>query len=401
MTSTSTHPRNFVVADFVPTDALCLLGVILCCFTGFAEAAKYLHGLRLLFLALEIAVFAAAAMVWLRVRHLNSAYELRTRWLFFTWAAFALIFAVLHPISQRHVLGVGSDREDALRVADFTLLHGRYLYDAPTYLGNAITPLPGAVMLSLPFYFLGSVAIQNLFWLALFLAFVAWFFRDRSTALIMALLTFAAYTTNLDDFLVGGDYFINALYVCIAFALTLVTVEEDMPGWMQLAAAIFLGFAICSRPIYVVAFPLLLAYLWQRRGPAPAMRALLVSGCTAVLLSLPFYLYSPAHFAPLHLRHKLDFIPARYHATIALPALGLLVACIGFFIRLTRPRVYLLFGLSLFAMVGIPGWIEWFQNPFTLGGWYGVGLSAVPSLFFMLWILAHYQQTARRLRKSA
>lgn len=375
-----------------------MLGVILCCFTGLAEATKYLHGVALLLFAL--ASFVAIAMVWLRVRQVRCQYELRTRWLFLVWIAFALIFAVLHPISQRHVLGVGSDRQDALRVADFALLHGRYLYSAPTYLGNAITPLPGAVLLSLPFYFLGSVALQNLFWLALFLAFASWFFRDRSTALVMVLLTFGAYTTNLDDFLVGGDYFINALYVSIAFAAALTAYEEEMPSWLQTAAAVLLGIAICSRPIYVVAFPLLLAYLLQHRGPVPAWRALLVSGLTAAVLSFPVYLYHPAHFAPLHIRHKLDFIPASYHAVIVLPTLGILVSCIGFFTRLTRPRVYLLFGLSLFAMVGIPGWIEWFQNPFSLGGWYGVGLSAVPSLFFMLWILSRYQQTSRRLRHS-
>jgi len=396
VTSSPTRPRSFV-----PSDALSILGVAVCCLTGLAEAAKYLHGAELLLLALAIAASVAVVMVWLRFRRLNSGGELRVRWLVLLWAAFTLLFAVFHPISQHHILGVGSDRQDALRAADFTLLHARYLYDARTFLGNAITPLPGAVLLSLPFYLLGSVALQNLLWLALFLAFASWFFRDRSTAFVFVLLALGASSINLDDFLVGGDYFINALYVCIAFALTLVTFEEDMPTWMQVAAAVLLGFAIDSRPIYVVAFPLLLAYLWQRRGPAPAMRALLISGCTAALLSLPFYLYSPAHFAPLHIRHKLDFIPARYHATIALPALGLLVSCIGFFTRLTRPRVYLLLGLSLFAMVGIPGWIEWFQKPFTVSGWYGIGLSAVPCLFFMLWILSRYQQTARRLRKSA
>ena len=395
MTSTSVRLRSFVL-----TDALCFLGVILCCLTGLAEAAKYLHGTSLLFLALAIMALVIAAMVWLRRWNLNSAYELRSRWLVLLWVAFTLLFAVLYPISQRHILGIGSDRQDALRVADYALLHRRYLYSAQTYLGNAITPLPGAVLFSLPFYLLGSIALQNIFWLAIFLAFASWFFRDRSTALIMVLLTFGAYTTNLDDFLVGGDYFINALYVCIAFAAAITAFEQDMPAWLQTSSAIFLGFAICSRPIYVVAFPLLLAYLWRRRGIVPAVRALLISGLTAAVLSFPFYLYDPAHFAPLHIRDKLDFIPARYHASVVLPALGILVACIGFFTRLTRSQVYFLFGLSLFVMVGIPGWIEWFQYPFTLAGWYGIGLSAVPSLFFMLWILDRYQQTGRRLRKS-
>jgi hypothetical protein len=37
-----------------------------------------------------------------------------------------------------------------------------------------------------------------------------------------------------------------------------------------------------------------------------------------------------------------------------LPVLGLLAACAGFFIRLSRQRVYLLIGVSLFCMIGPP-----------------------------------------------
>jgi len=374
--------------------------MIACLLTGFAEVAKYFHGAMQVFFAVAIASVVVVLMVWLRWRTLRAERELRIRWLVVLWAAFALVFAVLNPISQRHILGVGSDREDALRVADYALLHGRYLYDAHTYLGNAITPLPGAILLSVPFYLLGSVALQNLAWLALFIAFACWFLRDRAAALVFVLLLFGASSGNLDDFVVGGDFLINALYVCIAFALVITTVEEDMPAWMQVAAAVFLGFAVDSRPIYVVAFPLLLAYLWQHRGPAPAIRALLISGCTAVILSLPFYFYSPAHFAPLHVEHKLDFIPARYHATVLFPALGLLTACAGFFVPLTRVRVFVLFGLSLFMMVAIPGWIQWFEQPFTVNGWYGVALSGLPGLFFMFWLFDKYQRTGRCLRSA-
>lgn len=385
---------------FISSDILCIVGVIAFSLAGIAEITKYFHGPKQFLFAIAIAASVTLVMIWLRWRHLNSTHELRIRWLVILWAGFTLLFAILYPISQRHVLGVGSDREDALRVADHLLIHGRYLYDGHTFLGNSITPLPGAVLLALPFYFLGSVALQNLLWLALFIAFSSWFFRNRSTALAYVLILLGASAGNMDDFVVGGDFFINELYVCIAFALVLAACEDEIPAWMQFAAGVLLGFAVDSRPIYVVVFPLLFAYLWKRLGPAPALRAVLISGFTALLLSVPFYLYDPAHFAPLHIKHKLDFIPAQYHATIVLPVFGLLVSCIGFFIPLTRPRVYLLIGLSLFVMLGIPGWIRWFEHPFTLYGWYGVGLSGVPAPFITLWIFSHYQQTGRRLRAA-
>jgi hypothetical protein len=395
LTSSSPQARSFLLSD-----VFCVLGVIACSLTGFAQITKYFHGAELVFFAVGIALVVVLAMLWLRWRHLKTDRELGILWLVLLWSLFALLFAVLFPISQRHILGVGSDRADALRVADSALMHSRYPYDAKTYLGNSVTPLPGAVLLSIPFYLMGNVSLQNLLWLAIFIGFSCRFFRDRSTALIYVLLLLGTSVGNLDDFVVGGDFLVNTIYVCVAVALVLATHEEKAPLWSQIASEVFLGLAVDSRPIYVVVFPLLLAYLWQRRGRNVAIRALLISGCTAALLSIPFYLYDPAHFAPLHVRHKLDFIPAKYHATFLFPALGLLGSCVGFFIRLSRQRVYLLLGISLLLMVGVPGLIEWFCAPFTLPGWYGLGLLGLPGLFFSLCIVAKYQDTGHRLRSA-
>lgn len=386
---------------FLQSDILWVLGVIVCSLTGFAEVTKYFHGVERFAFATAIALSITAAMAWLRWMQLKPDHRLRLIWLFLLWGAFAALFAVLFPISQHHVLGVGSDREDALRAASYMLVHGRYLYDARTYLGNAITPLPGAVLFAVPFYLLGCVALQNLLWLALFLVFSVWFFRDRSTALVYVLLILGTSAGSLDDFVVGGDFFINTVYVCVALGLVLATYKKAGALWPQIGTAVVLGLAVDSRPIYIVVFPLMFAYLWQREALPVAIRALLIAGATAALWSFPFYFYSPSHFAPLHVTHKLDFIPAALHPTLLFPALGILASCAGFFLRLNRRRLYLLIGISLFFMVGIPGLVEWYDSPFTLNGWYGIGLLGTPALFVSLWLFSRFQQNSAQLRGAA
>src|SRR5215470_16981462 len=90
-----------------------------------------------------------------------------------TFAGLALLFAIAYPIVNTHIPGIGSDDDDALNIAVAELFHGRYPYYARTYLGNLIHHFPGAFLLAAPFVALGSSAIQNLAWLAV------WFFILR------------------------------------------------------------------------------------------------------------------------------------------------------------------------------------------------------------------------------
>ena len=76
----------------------------------------------------------------------------------------ALTFAILYPIVDSGVVGGGCDRDEARDLAARELLGGSYHYYPVTYLGALITPLPGAVLLSIPFVLLGTSAYQNLIW---------------------------------------------------------------------------------------------------------------------------------------------------------------------------------------------------------------------------------------------
>lgn len=158
------------------------------------------------------------------------------------------------------------------------MVNGQYPYYAKTYLGNAISPLPGAIILATPFYLLGNVSLQNCVWLAVFLWFGSIYFRERSTALMAVLLTLGGALVNLDDFVVGGDFVINGIYVAVSLYLVLLAYEKNTPLIQQIGACILLGLAVDSRPPYIVVFPLLAAYLWQHRGASVAFRAVLITG---------------------------------------------------------------------------------------------------------------------------
>src|SRR4051812_33951082 len=94
--------------------------------------------------------------------------------LFLAAVLFALIVvtvAVVYPRANVHSGVRGSDRDDAANLAARHLLDLEYPYSTPTYLGNLISQLPGAVLLAAPFVAFTSSGYQNLFWLlALFLA---------------------------------------------------------------------------------------------------------------------------------------------------------------------------------------------------------------------------------------
>ena len=55
------------------------------------------------------------------------------------------LFVVVYPRVNTTTPGRGSDRDEALNLAATELLDGRYAYYPATYLGNPISPLPGAI----------------------------------------------------------------------------------------------------------------------------------------------------------------------------------------------------------------------------------------------------------------
>ena len=338
------------------------------------------------------AICIALVLGWTRWLQSNGSAQIHYGWLAALWLVLTITYLVLYPISQRHVVGVGSDSEDALRVATGQLLHCHFPYYEKTYLGNPITPLPGALLLATPFYLLGRVSLQNPIWLAIFIVFCVRFFRARSTAVAFLLIFVVGSAIALDEFVVGTDYVTNVWYICALTYFSLQAYETRWPEWQQLVLGLLFGLALSSRVVYAVFPVLMLAYLLQRGRIADALYRVAVPLAVAVAVTLPIYLYDRGHFSPLHVQEKLDFLPAGEARVLllALPVLGMLTACAGFLVRLTIPRLYLTAGIAMGIILIPPAVLECLKDHLD---WGLVGYGIASFILIGLWAMSRFEES--------
>lgn len=246
-------------------------------------------------------------------------------------AGLTAAFVVGVPPLYRDALGVGSDRADALGVALSRLADGLYPYGATTYLGNPITPLPGALLLAAPFWgATGYAGWQNPVWLLLLLAVL----RGRRPLRARPTLTWVLVAVGglevLREFLVGDDLVTGAVPAVAALAWTL-RVADGRSTAAVAAVAMVLGVTTCTRPHLVLVLVVVFAAVGVRAG---ARRALLVGGCAGlawVVLIVPFLLGGLARFSPLHVVAKVtgDRAVTVGIVVVALVAVVLLVAALA------------------------------------------------------------------------
>ena len=224
-----------------------------------------------------------------------------------TFLALLIAFAVVYPIANAGVVGGGSDADDALNLAVSELLQGRYPYYPETYLGNPISPLPGALFLSIPFVLLGNGAYQNFFWLLVFVLAMKSYLNNGRLALLLLWLILALSPAVPYQMMIGSDYTANTLYILL-FMLWLLRAasEPDLPGWQKTLPAIFLGIGLSSRANFLLILPLVAAALVRIAGWRGAIRYMGITGVAFAAVTLPFYLYDPAAFSPLHTHRDLS-----------------------------------------------------------------------------------------------
>ncbi|GAA4746382.1 hypothetical protein [Actinomycetospora chibensis] len=219
-------------------------------------------------------------------------------------AVLVALFVLGFPAAYGHAMGVGSDRSDALDVALARLADGRYPYEGVTYLGNPITPLPGALLMAAPFAWLtGDAAWQNVAGLLLLLPLLhrgSW--RRAEPTLLWACAALGGLEV-VREFVVGDDLVTGAVPAVAAAAWTLALARGTSIGAL-VAAGTALGIATCTRPhlalvVMVVAGAVGAVVGWRR--------AVLV-GTTAsavwALLILPFLAGGSARFSPWHVAAK-------------------------------------------------------------------------------------------------
>lgn len=318
--------------------------------TAYGQVERYLGSFpALLALPFAIVLLWAAAHLTARLAREPWAERSFEIVLWVLVAALAAAFAWLYPVAQSGALGAGSDRDEALDTALAALLRGDYPYYALTYLGNPISPMPGALFLAAPFHVLGGAALQNIFWIAV----LAWSLRRWYGDAVAASAFLSAFVFAnpgvMAEFVAGGDYVINAVYVAVAIEAVLVAgrAGSRSAAWLVLAA-VFLAVAVSSRIIYVAVLPAVVAYVAQQGGARRAALCAVVLGLTLAAVNLPFVLYDFAGFSPWHTAGKANVLPfGEYY----LPFLAVLVSASGFARRLGQARVYLLAGAALAVMI--------------------------------------------------
>lgn len=246
-----------------------------------------------------------------------------------TFVALAAIALYAYPIINSRPGLVGTDADDALITAATELLNGRYPYRLSTYLGNLISPMPGAVILAIPFVVLGLIQLQNIFWLAVFYLIYRHFEKDNRFALGLTWLILVLSPTVMQNLVTGGDYTANTIYVVVAiWLLARSLADKSSPAWKRLLPAILLGIGLSSRSTFMLGMPLFLSLLVQIAGWKQAIKYLSVSGVVFLAVTLPFWLFDPAGFAPLRVQSdKLkaieDFLP---FASILIPGSAILLS---------------------------------------------------------------------------
>lgn len=357
------------------------------------QIVKFLHG-RSGLCALAGACCIAVVLLWLRWVESRQSGKIHWAWFAGFWVVMLALYMVLYPISQQHLLGGGSDREDGLQRAALQLVQFHFPYYVRSYLGGAITPLPGALILAVPFALLGRASLQNLVWLGIFIFFCVKFFRSRCTALGYLVVIVLAGAGPLGDFVVGGDYVINVFYICVTVFAFLHTYEDNDAGWRHILAGVLLGIAMSSRTIFVIFQPLILAYLWQRgKGAKSALRSFALPIFVAAAVTIPIYLYDPSHFAPLHVSSKLYAIPQEYRSLmlILLPALALIIASFGFFVRLTMSKMFLIAGIASAVVLLTPSLFMVAQAPFSPQSFELLTYSALATMLIALWAFHRFE----------
>jgi hypothetical protein len=318
--------------------ALCLLipstGTIQKYFGTQGALAYILVGLPALLLILR----------WILPTFISNLTEKQAFWLaLLTFFFLVLAFAVLYPIANSGTINSGSYADEALNIAASELLHGRYPYYQKTYLGNLISPLPGAILFAAPFVLLGNSAYQNLFWLAVFFIFAIRYFKGGVLALTLLWIILVFSPSVLQNLVTGVDYLANTIYVLLLMWWVIRSVSDGTaPAWRKIISSALLGIGLSSRSNFLLLTPLLFSALVQNAGWKPAIKYTVVMCLSFLAVTIPFWLYDPQGFTPLiQQTKKVAQYPVLPFGGIIIPSVAGVIALALSFQRMNRDNVTL------------------------------------------------------------
>jgi hypothetical protein len=301
--------RGFIRNRSVIEHALIVSGLLLCLVLPSSYLIIHYFG-PIVFLAYLIVVAVVLTFLFeplqtILLKHVDEKYCLLLALL--TVLVLIMVFAVVYPALNSgkqlwflHLEG-GGDRDEALNSAVTELVNGRYPYYPKTYLGNPITPLPGSLVLAIPFVLLGNSAYQNFFWLiALFLVLRS-DLRDGRKGLLFFWMIVLLCPGAFYELMSGGDLLANSIFVTVFVLFALKSIpDETASSRRKLVAAVLLGIGLSSRANFLLVIPVLFFAILRRTGQKTAVIYLAVTCATFAGITLPFYVFDPNGFSPLH-----------------------------------------------------------------------------------------------------
>lgn len=275
------------------------------------DAQKYLGTWGVL-----LYLFVASALLWLYCRFfvprfLSHATESEATVLAgMTLLVVMVSFAAIYPIANSGYFGGGADRDDVLNIATRRFLRGDYPYYAKTQHNNPLTAMPGELIFAAPFVMLGNCAYQNFFWLAIFFVVARDQLRDGRRALLLLWAILGLSPVVMHEILTGGSLVANSMYVLVLILFLIRGAkEENLCGGKKILCAVLLGVALSSHLNFFLLLPLLLIALARRAGWPRAIGSVGFILTAWAGVTLPFYLYDPAGFSPLHTAARDIFAP--------------------------------------------------------------------------------------------
>ena len=329
MDPTATH-SSYIVLDN-PNKAWTFAGLGSCLILpSCGVVQKYFGNLGLVFY-----LIAAPAFLWISYRFLSGLFlsRLSERQALYlsvaTFVALGVMVAYVYPQANTHIVGHGSDADDALNLAVHELLNGRYPFYVETYLHNPIGILPGAVLLVLPFVLLGGSASQNLFWLAAFFFSLSRTISNWRLTLMLLWTVLIFSPVVMHQLVTGTDDVANSIYILL-FMLLVVrwTASADAAVGKKVLAAVLLGIGLSSRANFVLVLPQLFSELTRRANWLVAAKYVAIVCAALLAVTLPFWLYDAERFSPIYNQANkvAAFRTLLPHAGFVIPVLGSCIA---------------------------------------------------------------------------
>ncbi|MFL6375273.1 MAG: hypothetical protein ACJ73D_11450 [Pyrinomonadaceae bacterium] len=244
--------------------------------------------------------------------------------------ALVIVCLLIYPLADAGRLGDrGSDADDALIIGAQALLHGAYPFYPTTYYGNQIAPMPGSIILAIPFAVKPLIALQNVFWLGILFWVTGKLLGSwRYAFLLLAGLVFLSPAV-MQNLLTATDRVSNTIYILVAIWLLLkYSADPDAASWKRILPAIFLGIGMSSRSNFFFLVPIFFSALGQTGGCTRAIKMLAISGASFLTVTLPFWLYDPAGFTPFLVQSEKmsQFNSTLPHASVVVAISGMALA---------------------------------------------------------------------------